>query len=262
MASKAQTKGNQETAHKEDEKQTAQKNGAEAKADNSSDNDLSEKLNELRSTLSGDLSDLETEAAVELVTEWQGILQKVKEPEVKEIASHLKELAKLLKSNKATGHEISEVLIEIGEQTANYAADAEKDVKTPVRQLGKQLSKVGSTVGKIEEHEQIEEIDGLIDTLDGDLTQVENETSIGAIDTWYNVLHKSEDENIKEIANGLKELKQVLKRSKPKAADIAEVLDRLGEQTQQAAHEAKRGFKGPVQRLGKLLSKTAKSLEE
>jgi uncharacterized phage infection (PIP) family protein YhgE len=254
MASKTESKGKQDAAHNEDEKQAAQKNGA--------DNELLEKLDSLRATLGGDLSDIETEAAVELVSEWQGVLQKVKEPEVKEIASHLKELAKLLKSNKATGHEISEVLIEIGEQTANYAADAEKEVKTPVRQLGRQLSKVGNTLGKIEEHEQIEEIDGLVDTLEADLTQVDSETSVGAIDTWYNVLHKSEDENLKEIANGLKELKQVLKRSKPKASDIAEVLTRLGEQTQQSAHEAKRGFKGPIQRLGKLLSKTAKSLEE
>ncbi|GJD15723.1 hypothetical protein RIVM261_006790 [Rivularia sp. IAM M-261] len=258
MAGKTQAKSKQEADHNEDEKQPALANGASSKADN----ELLEKLDELRSTLSGDLTDLETEAAVELVNEWQGVLQKVKEPEVKEIASHLKELAKLLKSNKATGHEISEVLIEIGEQTANYAGDAEKEVKTPVRQLGKQLTKVGNTVGKIEEHEQIEEIDGLIDTLDGDLTQVDSETSVGAIDTWYKVLHNSEDESIKEIANELKELKQVLKRSKPKATDIAEVLTRLGEQTQQAAHEAKRGFKGPVQRLGKLLSKTAKSLAE
>ncbi len=258
MAGKTQAKGNQDVDHNEDDKQPAQKNGAVFKADN----DLLEKLDSLRSTLSGDLTDLEIEAAVELVSEWQGVLQKVKEPEVKEIASHLKELAKLLKSSKATGHEISEVLIEIGEQTANYAADAEKDVKTPVRQLGKQLTKVGNTVGKIEEHEQIEEIDGLIDTLEGDLTQVDSETSVGAIDTWYKVLHNSEDENLKEIANGLKELKQVLKRSKPKAADIAEVLTRLGEQTQQSATEAKRGFKGHIQRLGKLLSKTAKSLAE
>lgn len=260
MANQSQSK-NKHDASTEDNanKQTTSKNETEAKSDTS---DLVQKLDSLKSTLEADLSDLEADAALELVSEWQGLLQKVKEPEVKEINTHLKELAKLLKSNKATGHEIGEVLMEIGEQTANFAGDADKEIKTPVRQLGKQLSKIGNSLGKAEDQEQIEEIDALTETLEDDLTQVESETSIGAIDSWYGILHKSDDEHLKEIANGLKELKQLLKRSNPKPGDIAEVLTHLGEQTQQVASEAKRGFKGPIQRLGKMLTKSGKSLEE
>ncbi|MCC5641252.1 hypothetical protein LC593_36745 [Nostoc sp. CHAB 5844] len=50
------------------------------------------------------------------------------------------------------------MLIEVGEQTANFASDAEKEIRTPVRRLGKQLTKVGNSLGKAEEHEEIEEM--------------------------------------------------------------------------------------------------------
>ncbi|MFN6569823.1 hypothetical protein [Dendronalium sp. ChiSLP03b] len=221
-----------------------------------------QKLEELQSTLSGDLSTLSSEDATGLIDEWYNFLHKAKEPEVKEIANQLKQLKQHLKSNKATGHDISEVLIEIGEQTANFASDAEKDIRTPVRRLGKQLTKVGNSLGKAEEHEEIEEIDSVIETFEEDLTQVETDVALGSIDKWYNLLHKSDNESLQEIANGLKQLKQVLKHKNPKSSDISPILEKLGEQTTTVGQEAKRGFKGPLQRLGKLLSRTGKSLSE
>ena len=102
----------------------------------------------------------------------------------------------------------------------------------------------------------------MTETLEDGLGEVDKEAATSSIDTWYNLLHKSEDENIKEIANGLKELKHALKLKNPKSADISNILSKLGEQTVAAAQDARRGFKGPVQRLGKLLSKSGKSLEE
>ncbi|WP_341528257.1 hypothetical protein WKK05_02590 [Nostoc sp. UHCC 0302] len=255
MASQPKTKGQQSSTHEEDTSKKA--------SDNNGDNgELSQKLESLKSALEGDLTVVPSDAALSLVEEWYELLHKAKEPELKEVATHLRQLKQLIKSNKATGHEISEVLTEIGEQTANFAADANKEIKTPIRQLGKQLTKAGNSLGKAEDQEQIEEIDSLIEILEEDLTQVDNETTLGGVDKWYNLLHKSEDENLQQIANGIKELKQLLKRSNPKPADISNVLGRLGEQTTAVGQEAKRGFKGPIQRLGKLLTKTAKSLEE
>lgn len=149
----------------------------------------------------------------------------------------------------------------MGEQTVEAASDASKGLKTPIQKLGKQLKKIGSSLAKAEDKEHVEHIESLVETLNGDLSSVDSEVSVGAIDQWYNLLHKSEDENLKEISNELKKLKQLLKRSTAKGADIAEVLSQLGEQTVEAAKDAPRGIKGPVQRLGKQLSKIAKSLE-
>jgi methyl-accepting chemotaxis protein len=100
----------------------------------------------------------------------------------------------------------------------------------------------------------------LSETLNGDLIQVDTDIAIGAIDHWYGLLHKSDNESLQEIANGLKELKQTLKRKTAKASDIAEVMTKIGEQTTEAASNAHRGLKGPIQKFGKLLSKTGKSL--
>jgi len=256
MTSKTDKKS---AAHDEDStKKTSQKNAA----DTTSDNGDSQELNSLISTLEGDLSAaLDNDAAFSLLDHWYDALHKASEPEIKEITTNLKDLKKLLKSGKATGHEIGEILSEIGEQTAEVSSDAPKGLKTPIKKLGTQLRKIGTSLGKAEDKEHIEHIESLVETLEGDLTSIDSEAAVGAIDEWYNLLHKSDDENTKEIANELKKLKQLLKRSNAKGADIGEVLSKLGEQTQEAAKEAPRGIKGPVQRLGKLLSKAGKSFE-
>ncbi|OUL26823.1 hypothetical protein BV375_20425 [Nostoc sp. 106C] len=237
----------------------SKKEGATATKTNENNN---LELDSLFEALEGDLTSLDNEAAVNLIDQWYSSLHKAKEPEIKEIANSLKNLKQLVKSGKATGHEIGEVLIEIGEQTSDLGSDADKELKTPLQRLGKQLSKIGVSLGKQEDREQIEQIDSLLETLEGDLTEIEPEAAQGAIDTWYTLLHKSEDENLQEIANGLKELKQLLKRKTAKGADFAPVLTKLGEQTEQAGAEAARGFKGPLKKLGKLLSKAGQSLAE
>lgn len=240
----------------EHEETASKKEGTEAS--NSADN---QELDSLLSTLEGDLSEIDNEAALGLIDVWYGSLHKSKESEIKEIAGSLKELKQLLKGGKATGHEIGEVLTEIGEQTADVASDSDKELKTPLQKLGKLLSKAGTSLGKAEDREYAEQLDSLVETLEGDLTSVDAEVAISAIDEWYTLLHKFEDENLKEISNELKELKKVLKRSKAKGSDIGEVLTRLGEQTTEAGKEAGKGLKGRIQKLGKTLSKVGKSLE-
>ncbi len=257
MASQKESKDKHDAAENEDKQQKAK-----SEADTKGDSADMQGLDSLLSALEGDLTAIDHDTALGLIDQWHGSLHKSKEPEIKEISTGLKELKQLLKGGKATGHEISEVLVEIGEQTIHVASDADKELKTPLQKLGKQLTKAGTSLGKAEDREHVEHIDSLVETLEAeDLASVDTGVTTNAIDEWYALLHKSEDENLKEIANGLKELKQILKRSKATGPEIGAALTKLGEQTTTAANEAGRGLKGPVKKLGKILSKVGKSLE-
>ena len=257
MASQKESKDKHDAAENEDKQQKTK-----SEADTKGDSTDTQGLDSLLSALEGDLTALDHDTVLGLIDEWHGSLHKSKEPEIKEISTGMKELKQLLKGGKATGHEISEVLIEIGEQTIHVASDADKELKTPLQKLGKQLTKAGTSLGKAEDREHVEHIDSLVETLEAeDLASVDTGVTTNAIDEWYALLHKSEGENLKEIANGLKELKQILKRSKATGPEIGAALTKLGEQTTTAANEAGRGLKGPVKKLGKILSKVGKSLE-
>ncbi len=257
---KSAAKDNQES--KTQQTQHEQKD-ASSKAIAADQNDVedTQQLESLLSDLEGDLTDVEPDIAIDLIDHWHSTLHKAKEPDLKELSNGLKELKQALKGGKATGHEIGEILCTLGDQTSDIASDTNKVLKTPLQKLGKLLSKAGNALGKAEDQEHIEQIESLTETLDGDLTALEPAAGIDAIDHWYGLLHKAEDESLKEIATGLKELKQLLKRSTAKGADIGEALTRLGEQTTEAAAASPRGLKGAIQRLGKLLSKTGKSIK-
>lgn len=254
MASKQDSKETKAAQQHEDAAE--QKESKAIAGDKGADN--SQDLESLLEALEGDVSSIDGEAAIGLIDEWYNVLHKSKEPELKELANGLKQLKQALSKGKATGHEIGEILDHVGEQTSDIAADADKGTKTPLRKLGKQLSKIGRSIGKAEDQEHIEHIEAITDLLEGDLEQIDSEQAIAAIDEWYALLNKSSDEGQKEIANELKQLKQALSKGK---GNIGELLTRLGEQTVAAASEAERGVKGPVQRLGKLLSKTGKSID-
>ncbi|XHX75960.1 MAG: hypothetical protein RBJ76_16085 [Stenomitos frigidus ULC029] len=258
MTSKQDSKSKQSAS--KDEQKHQQSSAASKAVAPDQGGEETQALDSLLETLSGDLTSIDTEAALGAIDEWHGTLNKSKEPAVKELASGLKELKQLLKGGKATGHELGEVLSHIGDQTSDLAAEADKGMKTSLQKLGKQLSKAGQALGKAEDKEASEQIESLSETLEGDLTKVDTDTAIGAIDHWYGLLHKSDDENLQEIANGLKELKQTLKRKTANASDIAEVMTKIGEQTTEAASNAHRGLKGPIQKFGKLLTKSGKSL--
>ena len=260
MASKQESK--KQTAAQDDKQQKhEQDTSSKAVATDKGTAADTQELDSLLEALEGDLVAIEPDAALDLIDEWHGALNKAKEPELKELAGSLKELKQLLKGGKATGHEIGEVLSQIGEQTSEVASEADKGLKTPLQKLGKQLAKAGTSLGKAEDQENIEEIESLSETLDADLTAIEPEAAIDLIDHWHGVLNKSNDDNLKEIAGSLKELKQVLKRKSADASDISEILIRLGEQTTEAGSDAHRGLKGHIQKFGKLLSKAGKSLE-
>lgn len=245
-------------ASKADSKQDSSKNKSQPANSETKDN---QNLDSLLNLLQGDLSSIDAAAGLEMVDEWYSLLHKSKDSESKELADSLKELKQLLKGGKASGHEIGEALIHVGDHTMDIAADSDKETKATLQKLGKQLTKVGNSLGKAEDQENIDSINTLTESLDENLESVEMDAATAAIDQWYGILHKSEDKHSQKIAENLKKLKQSLKPSKSKKTDLAEVLAELGEQTVEAAAEAPRGIKGAVQRLGKRLNKISKAME-
>jgi hypothetical protein len=229
--------------------------------DAQADSDMNQEMDELVQTLEGDLGSIDLEAAMGLIDHWQGVISKSKIEGGKELASELKNLQKMLKGGKSTGHEISEVLIHIGEQTAEFAGDAEKGSKQSVQKLGKQLRKAGTSIAKAEDQEIHEQMDMIVEKAESDeLTAMDAEAAVGAIDFWYNILNKAEGEQFKPIANSLKSLKQALSKSNSKPETIAKSLAQVAEQTNEIASEAPRGFKGIIQKLGKQLNAASESL--
>ena len=149
----------------------------------------------------------------------------------------------------------------MGEQASNIATDADKEIKLPLQNLGKQLAKVGRSLAKEEDQHYLSSLDSLIEVLDEDVEEIDSKSAADGIDHWYDLLHKSEDESLKEIATEVKELRQLLKGKKTKASDLSEKLIQMGEQTTTASSLAARGFKGAIQKLGKALTKLGKSLD-
>ncbi len=241
-------------ASKADSKQDTSKSKSQETTDN-------QNVDSLLELLQGDLSSIDPTAGLETVDEWYNILHKSSGFESKELANSLKELKQLLKGGKASGHEIGEALIHVGDRTMDVAVDSDNQLKATLRKLGKQLAKVGNSLGKAEDQENIDSINTLTEALDEDLESVDMDVATAAIDQWYAILHKAEDKHSQQIADNLKKLKQSLKSSKGKKTDLGEVLAQLGEQTLEAAAEAPRGIKGAVQRLGKRLNKISKAIE-
>jgi hypothetical protein len=214
----------------------------------------------LSQVLDGDLNAIDPDDALKLVNEWYGSIHDTKAPETKELASGLKELQKLLKHKDVKGHDLGELIGQIGEQTTDLATNAEKAIKTPLQHLGKQLAKVGRSLAKAEDLHQLEALDSLVDIIAGESNTSDFKAAIDEIDRWHDLLHTAEDESLKQIAIELKALKQILKGNKVKGAELSQKLIHLGEQTTSAAVNAQRGFKGVVQKLGKVLSAFGKSL--
>ena len=224
---------------------------------------MSQEIDQLVQALKGDLSEMDAERALNLVDQWHGFLSKSKAPGTKELADELKALQKTLKGGKATGHEISEALIQIGEQTTEFSDAADQGLKQPVQRLGKQLRKAGTSIAKAEDQEYHEQLDTLMEKAeDKELTSLNADEAVGAIDLWYNLLNQAEGEKFQDVATSLKDLKQTLKHNNAKPETIAKALAQVGEQTTELASEAPRGFKGAIQKLGKQLTKASESLVE
>jgi ABC-type transporter Mla subunit MlaD len=247
----------QELADASKEKKKTDKSSKSATE--SEDDAAPTQIESLLQVLQGDLSALDPDAALKAIDELYKVVHQSKQPEAKEIGSGLKELQKLLKRKEPNGHELGELIEHLGAQTNDIAADADKSLKTPLQHLGKQLSKVGRSLAKAEDQQQLESLDAVVEMLEKP-NPSDTKAAVGEIDRWYEVLDKSEQKSFKAIASELKQLKQLLKGNKAKGGDLSEKLIELGEQTTAAASDADRGFKGVVQKIGKALTKFGKSL--
>ncbi len=258
------TMATKKTAPKVEDQQKSSETATTESAKKSGTADHTEtlqKLETLSEVLQDDLTSVAPDAATVMIDEWHHLVQKAKLPESQDIASGLKELQKLLKQDNTDGHDLGELLSHLGEQTSDVAAKADKELKTLLNNLGKQLVKVGKSLTKTESKQQLEALDELVEMLDEEADEIDSESATNEIDHWYGLLQKSEDEEFKAIASNLKELKQLLNGSKTKAADLSKKLIQLGEQTIEAADTAARGFKGAIKTLGKALSKLGESIE-
>jgi hypothetical protein len=248
-------------SHKVEEKpKKAEKSPKSANSDTINDGEPAQKIEWLSQLLKGEISDIDPNAALKAIDEMHSLLQKVKQPEAKEIATMLKELQKLLKQKEPSGHDIGELIGHLGEKTSEIATQSEPALKTPLQHLGKQLNKLGRSLSKSEDLEYLEGLDAIVDILDQKPKKIDLKHAMTAIDLWYEILHKSEDKSLKAIAIELKDLKQLLKADKPKAADLSQKLIHIGDLTTATAATAGRGFKGVIQKLGKVLSTFGKSL--
>ena len=248
-------------SHKAEEKpKKAEKSPKVADPDPADDAEPVQKLELLSQLLKGEISAIDPDAALKAIDELHGLLLKVKQPEAKEIATMLKELQKLLKQKEPTGHELGELIGHLGEKTIEIATQSEPALKTPLQHLGKQLNKLGRSLSKSEDLEYLEGLDAVVDIIEQKPNKIDLKQSTKSIDMWYEILHKSEDKSLKAIATELKDLKQLLKAEKPKAADLSQKLIQIGDLTTATAATAGRGFKGIIQKLGKVLSTFGKSL--
>ncbi len=245
-----------------------EKSSKSANPDPIDDGEPAQKLELLSQLLKGEISAIlhgrgsanAPDAALKAIDEIHSLLQKLKQPEAKEIATMLKELQKLLKQKEPTAHELGELIGDLGEKTIEIATQSEPALKTPLQHLGKQLNKLGRSLSKAEDLEYLEGLDAIVDILEQKPKKIDLKHAMVSIDLWYEILHKAEDISLKAIATELKDLKQLLKADKPKAADISQKLIQIGDLTTSTATTAGRGFKGVIQKLGQVLITFGKSL--
>ncbi len=248
-------------SHKTEEKpKKADKSPKSAHPEPIDDREPAQKLELLSQLLKGEISAIDPDAALKAIDEMHGSLQKLKQPEAKQIATMLKELQKLLKQKEPSGHELGELIGHLGEKTIEMATQSEPGLKTPLQHLGKQLNKISRSLSKAEDLEYLEGLDAVVDILEQKPKKIDLKHATTSIDIWYEILHKSEDPSLKAIAIELKDLKQLLNGDKLKAADLSQKLVQIGDLTTATAATAGRGFKGVIQKLGKMLSTFGKSL--
>ncbi|HEY9620073.1 MAG TPA: hypothetical protein V6C78_06875 [Crinalium sp.] len=133
--------------HSQENDKAHKDNGkAHAKEQSHDDEEESPDVDALLETLHGDVTAVEPEEGIQVIDQWLAVLKVSKEDGVKEIASHLQQLKKLLKLKKADPAEISETLTQLGEETESFGADAPRGLKGPVQKLGKALVKAGKSI--------------------------------------------------------------------------------------------------------------------
>lgn len=147
MASQKESKGKQDDSAME-EKQSTASHQAEAKHADADQDDASPDVDSLVEVLHSDVTELESEDAIESIDLWVNFLKGHKEDNVKALSASLKELKKLLKGKKSETSEIAAVLEQLGEQTTAIGDESGRGVKGPLHTVGKALAQAAKKIEK------------------------------------------------------------------------------------------------------------------
>ena len=110
------------------------------------EDDISEKIYSLIDIFQEDLTSLDVDTATAAIDEWMGMLKGTKDKALKEIATSLKDLKKLVKNEEADESEIADLLISMGEQVSEYASNADESISDPLQELGAALADAGESL--------------------------------------------------------------------------------------------------------------------
>jgi ABC-type transporter Mla subunit MlaD len=100
-------------------------------------------LDQTISALQGGIASVPAETAVSVIDSFE---KQVRDLGANNIADNLVQLKQLLTSGSATGQDVSQVLTQLGSQTASAASGADASLASKLQQLGKLLSDVGSSL--------------------------------------------------------------------------------------------------------------------
>lgn len=105
-------------------------------------------LENTNAALEGGITSLAPSAAVRVIDLWYGTLKNAERDDLHAIANLLAGLKDELQADRLDGRAIGNLLLRLGEQTTNAAADADDARLSPkLERLGTLLSRAGSTLG-------------------------------------------------------------------------------------------------------------------
>jgi hypothetical protein len=104
------------------------------------------------------------------------------------------------------------------------------------------------------------DIDDTLNTLQNGLTGLRPMEAVSLIDRWHEQLQRSDRQELQQIALDLGELKRHLSTGNLDAKTIGALLQRIGEQTAQAASLTSGGAEAKLRQLGQLLAAAGRTL--
>ena len=104
------------------------------------------KLDSLVEVLDQDAEEIDSKSAGDGIDHWYDLLHKSEDDSLKAIATEIKELKQLLKGKKTKASDLSEKLINMGEQTTKASSLAAIGFKWVIQKLGKTLIKLGKSL--------------------------------------------------------------------------------------------------------------------
>lgn len=105
-----------------------------------------EEIHSLVEDLDQDVEEIDAKSSMGDLDKWSEMLQKSDDKDIKTIAKDLKKLKDALKGGKLKGSDISEMLVQLGEQTSEASAVANRGFKGAIQTLGKSLTKLGKSI--------------------------------------------------------------------------------------------------------------------